>query len=272
MSSEKPVFLLAHGAWHPPWMYQLLKEALAKLGYTLAVPALPTMGFNAKNIAWDADVEALLQTAEPLFAQGRKVVLIGHSYGGIPACIATRENGVAERQARGLDGGFLHIVFLCAFAMPSRGISQVELMQHQLPPWQEHITESGCIVRLLVDPQFVAFGLTIEQKQLVVNEKTKSVLYNDLSTDMAETYYSCLVPQSHAALEKPVDFAVPDITIPKTYIICEDDKAFPTAAQHHWANSLGIKAASVSGGHTAFASVPDKLAATLAGVLEPGVN
>ncbi|KAG6358309.1 hypothetical protein INS49_014193 [Diaporthe citri] len=173
------------------------------------------MGPDAKDIAWNADVEALLQTAEPLFAQGKKVVLIGHSYGGIPACIATRENGVAERHARGLDGGFLQIVLLCAFAMPSKGISQVELMQHQLPPWQDHVTESGCIVRLLGAPDFVAFGLTIEQK-LVVNEKAKGLLYNDLSTEMAETYFSALLPQSHVALEKPVDFAVPDITIPKT--------------------------------------------------------
>lgn len=272
MLAEKPVFLLAHGAWHAPWMYEPLKEALAKLGHTLTVPALPTMGPDAKEIAWDADVEALLQTTEPLFSQGKKVILIGHSYGGIPACIATRENGVAERHARGLDGGFLHIVFLCAFAMPSKGISQVELMQHQLPPWQDHLMESGSIVSLLVVPEFVVSCLTIEQKQLVVNEKAKGLLYNDLSTEMADKYFSALVPQSHAALEKPVDFAVPDITIPKMYIICEDDKAFPTAAQHHCANSLGIKAASVSGGHTAFASVPDKLAAILAGVVEPGVD
>lgn len=148
MSPEDPVFLLAHGAWHPSWLYDPLKDALAKLGYTLAVPALPTTGPGAKDVTWEADVEAILQTAEPLFSEGKQVVLIGHSYGGIPACIATRENGVAERRARGLQGGFIHIGFLCAFAMPSRGISQVELMQHQLPPWQDHVIESGYIVRL----------------------------------------------------------------------------------------------------------------------------
>jgi pimeloyl-ACP methyl ester carboxylesterase len=146
--SEKPVFILAHGAWHPSWLYEPLKEALAKLGYTLAVPALPSMGTDAKDITWEADVEALLQTAEPLFAQGKKVALIGHSYGGIPACIATRGQSVAERHARGLAGGFVHILFLCAFVMPSNGISQADLMQNMLPPWQEHVTESGRIVSL----------------------------------------------------------------------------------------------------------------------------
>lgn len=162
MSVEKPVFLLAHGAWHPAWLYEPLKEALAKLGYTLIVPALPTTGTDAQDIAWDADVEAILQAAEPLFAQGRNVILIGHSYGGIPACIATREQGLSERQARGLEGGFLHVAFLCAFAMPTKGISQVDLMQNNLPPWQEHVIEFGCIVRIAIAAEFVVFVLTIE--------------------------------------------------------------------------------------------------------------
>lgn len=106
----------------------------------------------------------------------------------------------------------------------------------------------------------------------MVNDTAKTLLYNDLSTEMAEKYYGALVPQSYAALEKPVDFAVPDITISKTYIICDDDKAFPTAAQYHLAEALGIEQISVSGGHTAFASVPEKLAGVLAGMVEPGVN
>lgn len=108
----------------------------------------------------------------------------------------------------------------------------------------------------------------IEQKQLVVNDKAKALLYNDLSTEMAEKYFGALVPQSWAAMEKPVDFSVPDITIPKTYIICEGDQAFPTAAQHYWSDELGLQKVSVSGGHTAFASVPDELASVLVGMLK----
>lgn len=85
---------------------------------------------------------------------------------------------------------------------------------------------------------------------------------------MAEKYFSALVPQSHAALDKPVDFSVPDITIPKAYIICDNDQAFPTAAQHHMADSLGLRKVSVSGGHSAFASVPEELADALAALAE----
>lgn len=101
-----------------------------------------------------------------------------------------------------------------------------------------------------------------------MNEKAKNLLYNDLSTEVAERYFSALVPQSWAAMEKPVDFSVPDITIPKTYLICEGDRAFPAAAQHYWSDKLGLPKVSVSGGHTAFASVPDELASALVGMVK----
>lgn len=106
----------------------------------------------------------------------------------------------------------------------------------------------------------------------MVNETAKDVLYNDMTPEMADEYFSALVPQSHAALEMPVEFAVPDITIPKKYIICDDDQAFPPAAQYNLANSLGLEQLSIAAGHSAFASAPDKLAGLLAGVAEQGVN
>lgn len=145
MSSEPPTFLLAHGAWHQPHLYAPLKQALATLGYSLIVPALPTMGANAIGIGWDSDVKALLDSAEALFSQGKEIILVGHSYGGIPACIATRNNGVLERKSAGQRGGFRQIIFVCAFVMPAVGMSQASLMRHKLPPWQQLIESKGMV-------------------------------------------------------------------------------------------------------------------------------
>ena len=146
MTSEKPTILLAHGAWHPPHLYDPLKQALAKHGYTLAVPALPTMGVDATGIGWDADVKALLEHAEPLFAQGKEVVLVAHSYGGIPACVATRGNEVAERAKAGLPGGFRRVIFLCAFALPVAGLSNLTAIPGaQWLSWQRVIESEGIV-------------------------------------------------------------------------------------------------------------------------------
>lgn len=146
MESNTPIILLAHGAWHPPHLYIPLQEALAKQGYTLVIPALPTMGVDATGVGWDADVKVLLEHAEPLFAQGKEVVLVGHSYGGIPAGVATRGNGVAERAQNGLPGGFRHVVFLCAFAIPAAGLSNLTAIPGgQWMPWHRIIESEGMV-------------------------------------------------------------------------------------------------------------------------------
>lgn len=126
VSSDKPTLLLAHGAWHPPHLFEPLRQALTKHDYKLVVPALPTMGVDATRVGWDADVKVLL----------------------------------------------------------------------------EH--------------------------------------------------------QSYEAVIQPVDFAVPDITILKTYVICERDNAFPTALQHQLSSSLGFENVTVSGGHALWLPCPQE--------------
>jgi len=252
-NKTKPTILLSHGAWHPPHLYQPLKDALAKRGYTLVMPALPSMGKDARGVGWDVDTKALLDAAEPLFAEGKEVVLVAHSYGGIPATVATRGNGVAERKGYGL-GGFKHIVFLAAFAIPVAGLSQLDMIPgKQFPPWQKLIMDSE--------------GKDIEQ--LFLHEDlAKPLLYNDLPDETANEFFDALVPQSYAVSIQPNDFGVTEITIPKTYIVCEKDAAFPVPLQEELASNFGFLKKAVSGGHSAFASVPDELAEVLIQIAE----
>ncbi|KAJ0114846.1 hypothetical protein J7T55_004588 [Diaporthe amygdali] len=249
---NRPVLLLAHGSWHPPHLYDSLKEALASRDYTLVVPALPSMGANATGIGWEADTKTLLDYAEPLFKQGKEVLLVAHSYGGLPACVATRENSIAERARRGLSGGFRHVIFLCAFAIPAAGMSILDTLPNR--QWFDWHTISE----------------TNGFHQISVNEKSKKHLYNDLSPKTTEEFYKALVPQSYKAVITPIDFAAPDISIPKTYIVCEKDNAFPVPLQHELSTGLGFNKLVISGGHSAFASVPDEVADALVKIAEGG--
>lgn len=104
--------------------------------------------------------------------------------------------------------------------------------------------------------------------QLFVNKKSKDCLYNDLSPEGADMYYKALVTQSYKAVITPVDFAVPDITNPKTYIVCEKDNAFPVPVQHELSTGLGFNKLTVNGGHSAFASVPGEVADALVRIAE----
>lgn len=93
-------------------------------------------------------------------------------------------------------------------------------------------------------------------------------MYNDLSPEEAQELFDALVPQSYAAQTQPVDFAAPDIIIPKTYILCENDQAFPTASQRELSAGPYFNQVSVSGGHSAFRSIPNELADSLVKIAE----
>lgn len=100
------------------------------------------------------------------------------------------------------------------------------------------------------------------QKQLFVNETAKDLLYNDLAPDKAQAMFDGLVPCSCEPFVTGVSFAVPDVTIRKTFIVCEGDALFPPGHQKALASACGkdLNQASVSGGHSAFTSVPEELA------------
>jgi pimeloyl-ACP methyl ester carboxylesterase len=133
--SDKPVLLFVHGAWHPPKCYDAIKLALTNLNYQCIIPKLPSVGPESHGVTWEADKTKIIETAEPFFNQGREVVLIAHSYGGIPATAATEGQGTEERAKRGLKGGFHSIIFLAAFAIPVKGWDLITTFGGAYPPW-----------------------------------------------------------------------------------------------------------------------------------------
>ncbi|KAH9885568.1 hypothetical protein F4778DRAFT_507479 [Xylariomycetidae sp. FL2044] len=203
---------------HPPLLYSPLKRALEARGYEVLIPRLATLGSDKSDIHWNADVSKLMDTATPLFEEGREVVLMGHSYGGIPSCIATKGNTVSDRRAMGKTGGFSQIIFLCAFALPARGMSVLSGSGGAVLPWQK-ITE-----------------LESGSQQIFLNETAKKLLYSDVPEHKAQAMFDQLLPE---------------ITIPMTYIVCENDALFPAELQRSLVTACGsnLRQASVAGGH-----------------------
>ncbi|KAK8880234.1 Alpha/beta hydrolase fold-1 [Apiospora arundinis] len=251
MAASKPIILMAHGAWHLPQMYDSLKKELNALGYTFLCPELKTVGADKHGVTWQADKELLLSLVEPLFEQGKEIVIIGHSYGGIPACAATEGNGVQERAAAGKKGGFRCIVYLAGFAIPQRGLTLLEVFGGQWAPWHDA-------------------AIPNTKNQLIrVNEKAKEALFNGFPEAEQAAYLAKLVPHSQDALETPVDFVVADITIPKTYIVCELDQALPASLQEKLVETVpGFQAERIGAGHSPFLSNPKECAELIAKISE----
>lgn len=138
-SSQKPAIIIVHGAWSlPSPSYEPLKQQLEGLGYECYLPHLRTSGGDeVRGQTWEADVQVILDTAQPLFDRGREVVIVAHSYGGVPGGAATAGNGVADRARQGKAGGFRQIIYVAAFAIPAPGMDLFAVFGGQWPPWAD---------------------------------------------------------------------------------------------------------------------------------------
>lgn len=66
----------------------------------------------------------------------------------------------------------------------------------------------------------------------------------------------------------PVNFAAPEITVPKTYRVCENYNASHAPLQQELSTSFGFKRLTVDWGQSAFTSVPEEVPDILIQVAE----
>lgn len=133
---EKPIILISTAAWHPPQCYAPLKTSLESRGYQVTIPQHPSLGPNSHGVPWTADRDSLVAAAMPYFEAGKEVVLVTHSYGGVPGGAATEGLGVEERAREGKKGGFREIVFIASFAIPFKGWDLLTTFGGRWPEWQ----------------------------------------------------------------------------------------------------------------------------------------
>ncbi|KAK6715138.1 hypothetical protein SNK04_006069 [Fusarium graminearum] len=250
--SQKPVLLFVTGAWHPPKCYDVLKTALVDSGYEVVIPKMPSVGPGSHGVTWEADKAKIIETAEPLFAQGQEVVLIAHSYGGIPATAATQGQGVHERAQAGLKGGFQSIIFLAAFAIPVKGWDLITTFGGSYPGWLQ-----------------AGEKYTKNQITNMKSEQARDCVYSGCSKEVMNAALEETQPHSQDAFETSLDFIASDITIPKTYIICENDQLLLLPLQEQLVDSTpGMKSARLVAGHSPFLEKTKETADVIVRVIE----
>jgi dienelactone hydrolase len=121
--ASKPTIIIVHGAWHRPIHFQHLSEALTSHGYKVVTPALPSVDKAPEHITPDsqADIEAVRGAilAELDGADGpNDVILVPHSYGGIPASGAVRGLDPQSRASAGKLTSVRAIAAITSFILP----------------------------------------------------------------------------------------------------------------------------------------------------------
>lgn len=138
--SQKPVIVLVHGAWHRPVHFLPLVTLLQERNYDVDVPSLATAGWqpSVSKASVPEDVEVISKTLDQHLGAGREVVLLCHSYGGLPATAAAVGRTIADRQTgSGGRGGIKAMIYVAAFAPPAPELSLSDLagLKDQPPHW-----------------------------------------------------------------------------------------------------------------------------------------
>lgn len=101
-------------------MYYPLQEELEAAGHETYTTLLPSASRNGTETpaTLEDDANAFTKTIRPLVDQGKHVVVLGHSYGGMVASQLPLDLSEEHRRANGLQGGIVRLIYLAAIVLP----------------------------------------------------------------------------------------------------------------------------------------------------------
>jgi pimeloyl-ACP methyl ester carboxylesterase len=232
-------FLLVHGAFHGAWCWRKTVVELEKRGHSAKAIDLPGQGDDRtplKDVTLDTMVDKII--AEMADLPG-KVVLVGHSLGGIP--ISATGEKVPDR--------IKTLVYLSAF-LPQNGEALLEIEGRNPKP-------------------VVPVSMTFDNDRIsgtIMTDKVGEIFYHDCSdADIADAKAK-LRPQALAALMTKVQLTPQRFgRIPRVYVECTEDRALSIDMQRDMIKkSPPVNVRSLPSSHSPFLSMPDKLADALA--------
>ena len=117
---SKPTVVIVPGAWHPASLYDGFVSRLQEAGYGAVVATYPSVDSpSPKTATCEKDAQAVRQQCLSLIEdESKDLLLLCHSYGGIPGGGAAVGLSKTERVEKGKKGGILGLVYMSAFVVP----------------------------------------------------------------------------------------------------------------------------------------------------------
>ncbi|CAG8978439.1 hypothetical protein HYALB_00012606 [Hymenoscyphus albidus] len=204
---SKPTFVLVPGAWHSPDIYSAVTAILSKHGFSAMGVALPSVGAIPLHADFREDVAAIRKCLTALISDEKDVVLVVHSYSGLPGGEAPIGVGKIEREAKGLKGlkgGFIRYVVINGFATPAGFQPNPKGDFSQFPEWMKFDHEDATV-------------------SVPHADDAKKVFYNDMSSSEGDELAVKLVFQSSGVYFSTATYAA-WTAIPSTYLMGEQDE------------------------------------------------
>ena len=119
-----PTIVLVPGAWHTAEAFDRVTAKLGADGYTAVSITLPSVGGEA-GVAEDAAFIRMLTSR--LADDGKDIVLVSHSYAGMPARESVTGLSKTNRKSKKKQGGIIALVYLVA-NLAEPGVSLLDQM------------------------------------------------------------------------------------------------------------------------------------------------
>lgn len=233
--------VLIHGAWHGAWCWAALQAELDGRG--IASMAIDLPGHGSSTLPF-GDLHGDAQHVVDVVARlGRRVVLVGHSYGG--AVITEAAHHIDQTTPSGVT----HLIYLAAFC-PDAGETVMDLARH----------ESGGPVDLGDAMVPIEGGLSILEPT-----KATPALYGDCDPKAVSAALERLCPQPLATMIQPISGA-PWRHTPSTYVVCTRDRSVHPGLQEHMAGRC-TNVVRFDTDHSPFLSMTKETADVIAGVV-----
>jgi pimeloyl-ACP methyl ester carboxylesterase len=215
-----PRIILVHGAWVGSWEFDPLVQILRERGWEVDALDLPSTGSTESMIQDASAITAAIDRADG------PVVLVGHSYGGVPVTEAG-DHPAVER-----------IVYVAAFALDA-GESVMTSMGGSLPGvWG-------------ISGDQLTMGRTREERVDMIALDMPPGVPRAASEQLADLFR----PQSLASFSDQVSHVGWRVK-PTTYILTENDAVLPPVFQESLAGRSGADIVRVPHGHAPFQEDP----------------
>ena len=222
VKSPVKTIVLVHGGFVDGSGWQGVYEILKKDGYNVTIVQNPT-----NSLADDVAV-----TKRAIAAAPGKVILVGHSYGGV----VVSEAGTDEKVAG--------VVYIAAFA-PDKGESVASLIANPAP---------GAPVPPILPPK--------DGYLFLDSAKFATAFAADVRPDVAQFMADSQVPWGVEALQGAVTNPAWRAK-PSWYLVASEDHMIPPAAQRMMAARAGAHVSEAAGSHAIYVSKPAVVAAVI---------
>ncbi|KAK7752316.1 hypothetical protein SLS62_005652 [Diatrype stigma] len=254
---SKRSLLLIPGAFAVPDLYDSLVNAVAAKGYEIKALHMPSVApatgpKEGEPPTMYDDAAFIAKEAESLADEGKDVIIMTHSYGGVPGTESVRGLSKTERQKQGKKGGIVRLAYMTS------------------------------LVLAVGDAATSAQGDVKEQTPFTLDDKgwlsmpdieKVAMTFSDVPSEEALPFARRMTKHSAASFANPLTYAGYK-DVPVSYLLCEEDLAISSSAQRAGIELIEresgrpVEVTSLKAGHAPTLSRPQEVEDWVVGLFE----